>query len=293
MAHRKWKERLRQALDGGASDFRPGQVRLDNQCDFGKWLYHQVPVEAQGSPHYQTIKQLHASFHLEAAGVLELALQGRRHEAERALGFGSAFDVVSTALNSALVAWHLDGLKAQASGEKSVSAEKTQSILTERAKALARSTEAQAGATQGVPLVVFSLGGETYGVATDCVREIQPLRDVTPVPCTPDFVVGVINIRGSIYSVIDIRGFFGVPKRAATALTKVILVNAAGLEVGILADDVAGATSVPLADIKPPLAAQIVTKEEYIQGVTKEMLIILNLEALLRDERISVREEVG
>jgi purine-binding chemotaxis protein CheW len=105
--------------------------------------------------------------------------------------------------------------------------------------------------------------------------------------------VGVINIRGSLYSVIDIRSLFGVKKQEVDENTKVILVEAGGLELGIQADDVKGAMSISLDEIKPPLAAQSTVKEEYVQGVTKGMLIILNLEALLRDERIIVREEVA
>jgi purine-binding chemotaxis protein CheW len=180
--------------------------------------------------------------------------------------------------------------QAQATGEKTMPYEKMHAILAERAKQLTKSTEAQVGET--IQMVVFQLADEKYGIPTDYVLEVQPLRDVTPVPCTPGFVVGVINIRGSIYSAIDIRSFFGVEKREATESTKVILVNAAGLEIGILADDVKGATSIPTAAIKPPLATQGASKEEFIQGVTKDMLIILNLEAILRDERIIIREEV-
>jgi purine-binding chemotaxis protein CheW len=185
----------------------------------------------------------------------------------------------------------LDDSAAQLNGDKAVSAEKMKKILEERARALTKSTEIQAG--ESMQLVVFSLANETYGIATDYVHEVQPLRQVSPVPCTPDFVVGVINIRGSIYSVIDIRSFFGVQKQDITELTKVILVNAAGLDVGILADDVKGATSIPLAEIKAALAAQSAAKDEFVQGVTKDMLIILNLEALLKDERIIVHQEVG
>jgi purine-binding chemotaxis protein CheW len=177
------------------------------------------------------------------------------------------------------------------STEKRMSPEKMQAILEERARALARVTEVETG--EGMQLVVFSLANETYGIPTDYVREVQPLQHVSPVPCTPNFVVGVINIRGSIYSVVDIRQFFGVPKQEITDLTKVILVNADGLEVGILADDVSGAMSIPLTEIKPPLAAQATVKEEYVQGVTKDMLIILNLEALTRDERLIVHEEMA
>jgi purine-binding chemotaxis protein CheW len=183
--------------------------------------------------------------------------------------------------------------QAQLAGDKAVPADKVKAILEERARALTKSTDMQTGETQHVQLVVFSLANETYGIATDYVREVQPLRQVSPVPCTPEFVVGVINIRGSIYSVIDIRSFFGVQKQDLTDATKVILVNAAGLEVGILADDVTGAMNIPLAEIKAALAAQAAAKDEYVQGVTKDMLILVNLEALLRDERIIVHQEVS
>jgi len=174
---------------------------------------------------------------------------------------------------------------------KAASPKNMQAILEERARALAKVTEV--ALSDAMPLVAFSLADETYGIATDHVREVQPLRGVSPVPCTPSFVVGVVNIRGAIYSVIDIRQFFGVPDRKRTDSTKIILVNAAGLEVGILADDVLGEISIPLAEIKPPLATRAGIKEEYIQGVTSDMLSILNLEALLRDGRIVVHEEVA
>jgi purine-binding chemotaxis protein CheW len=172
-----------------------------------------------------------------------------------------------------------------------VSEEKMRTTLRERARALAKSSAVET--SEGMPLVVFSLANETYGIATDYVRDVQPLRQVTPVPCTPDFVVGVINIRGSIYSVIDIRSFFGVPQQEITSATKVIVVDTEELQVGILADDVSGAMSVPRDEINPPLAAQATIKEEYIEGVTNDMLIILNLEALMQDERIVIHEEVG
>jgi purine-binding chemotaxis protein CheW len=197
-----------------------------------------------------------------------------------------------TKLNWEQVRQRLADSQAQTTGEKQMPYEKMKSVLEERAKALTRSTESNVGESERAQMVVFQLANEKYGIPTDYVREVQPMREVTPVPCTPGFVVGVINIRGSIYSVIDIRSFFGVEKRDVSDATKVILVNAVGLEIGILADDVKGATSVMLNEIKPPLATQGAVKDEFIQGVTKDMLIILNFESLLRDERIIVHEEV-
>jgi len=175
--------------------------------------------------------------------------------------------------------------------EDADSRERMRATLLERARALAKTSDT--ALRDGVPLVVFSLAEETYGVPTRHVRDVQPLRQVTPVPCTPDFVIGVINIRGSIYSVIDIRSFFGVCEQTTTPATKVIVVDTGALEVGILADDVSGALSVPRDEINPPLAAQATVKEQYVQGVTNDMLIILDLEALLKDDHLAVCEEVG
>lgn len=290
VAHRKWKDRLRQAIENGTTEFKPEIVKLDDQCDFGKWLYRDVLPEIRQTPTYQTVTKLHANFHLETARILEMTLNGRKVEAEKAIAAGSEWSKISFALNAKLLSWQFDDSSTQESSQSTMHANKTKAVLADRARALLKSTEMQTGETMQV--VVFSLANETYGIATEFAKEVQPLENVTPVPCTPDFCVGVINIRGSIYSVIDIRSFFGVPQKEITDSTKVILVEAAGLEVGILADDVSGAASVPVSEIKPPLAAQSAAKDEYVLGVTPKMLIVLNLEALLRDERIIVHQEV-
>lgn len=175
--------------------------------------------------------------------------------------------------------------------DRDETAVKERAILEARAQALAQVPQETSVAM--MQLVVFKLTNETYGIATQFVREVQPLEAISPVPCTPDFVMGVINIRGAIYSVIDIRQFLGVPRSKSAGEKKVILVNAARLEVGILADDVLGEISIPQAEMKAPLATRAGLKEEYVQGVTRDMLSVLNLEALLGDENIIVHEEVG
>lgn len=290
VSHGKMKERLKLAIGGDGADLKPAVVSADDQCEFGVWLHQQAPPEVRRSAAYQNVLKLHASFHRESGRVLELALSGQREQAERAMSAAGEWGRAAASLLAALNVWREGETRASAD-PATAAAEKTRAVLAERARALIQSTEIQTGET--MQLVAFSLASEKYGISAEFVREVQPLREVTPVPCTPDFVVGVINVRGSIYSVIDIRGFFGVPKREITETTKVILVGAAGLEVGILADDVSGATNILLSDIKPPLAAQTASKDEYVLGITPKMLIILNLEALLRDERIIVHQEVG
>ena len=294
-AHRRWKERLQKAVDTGASDLQPSVARLDNQCEFGKWLHYQSTEEQQSSKHFARAKELHAAFHQEAGHILELALKGRKSEAHAELGIGKKYAELASALFGELMGWyqelHNSVADSRGAADKGVSLEKLERILNERAKALTRVNDQQTGAT--TQLVVFVLANERYGIPIEYIAEVQPLRDVTPVPCTPNFVVGVINIRGSIYSVIDIRSMFGVPPAERTEATKVILVKGTGMELGILADDVQGAASVLLSEIKPALTSHAAAKEEYIQGVTQDMMTILNLDALMRDDRIIVREEVA
>ena len=201
------------------------------------------------------------------------------------------YDSMMRAMVAELTRQRQDGSSPGANNGREETAVKERAILEARAQALAQVTQETSG--EMMQLVVFKLANETYGIATHHVREVQPLQAISPVPCTPDFVIGIINIRGAIYSVIDIRQFLGVPDQQRTEDTKVILVASAGLEVGVLADDILGEISIHQTEIKAPLATRASLKEEYVQGVTKEMLSILNLEALLSDESIIVHEEVG
>ncbi|MBI5546162.1 MAG: CZB domain-containing protein [Deltaproteobacteria bacterium] len=107
-AHAKWFVRLRVAIEKKSSEFAPGKVSLDNACDFGKWLYGSFPPHLKASPAYLEIRSLHASFHVAAAKVLELALAGKAQEALKALEPGGHLKQVSIQLVSKLTA-----LKAQ------------------------------------------------------------------------------------------------------------------------------------------------------------------------------------
>jgi hypothetical protein len=103
-AHGRWKERLREAIDNGHSEFTVEDLRSDHRCDFGKWLYSLSPVEQQSS-HWQTVKDLHITFHREAAHVLDLALKGERQKAENAFQLGSDFLNASASLTRAMMKW--------------------------------------------------------------------------------------------------------------------------------------------------------------------------------------------
>jgi len=105
--HAMWKMHLRTAIDTGKSDWDPETVRLDNLCDFGKWLYALQGSE-QASPDWIRVNKLHAVFHDVAAKVLQFALSGQKELAEEALnGNRSEFKQASAQLTNAMVAWKM------------------------------------------------------------------------------------------------------------------------------------------------------------------------------------------
>lgn len=167
-----------------------------------------------------------------------------------------------------------------------------QRILKIRAKSLAQRLEERAEPEERLEVLEFSLAYERYALETSLVREVHPLRELTPLPCTPPFILGIINLRGQILAVIDLKRFFNLPEKGLSDLNKVIVLRRGRLEVGILADTVAGVRLVPV----PEMQAQLPTLEglspDYLKGVTSEALIILDAEKILADPRLIVHEEV-
>lgn len=80
-AHTKWFTRLGMAIQQGTSEFKPDTVKLDNQCDFGKWLYSSFPHSPSNQQLFGQIKSAHARFHQQAAEILQLAISGKKDEA--------------------------------------------------------------------------------------------------------------------------------------------------------------------------------------------------------------------
>ena len=103
-AHGMWKQRIRSAIATGQSEWTPGVVQQDNQCEFGKWLYSCSERE-KASPHYARVKELHASFHKTAASVLSLALDQKKSEAETAIASGSEYITLSSSLTHEMMDW--------------------------------------------------------------------------------------------------------------------------------------------------------------------------------------------
>jgi purine-binding chemotaxis protein CheW len=163
-------------------------------------------------------------------------------------------------------------------------------ILRLRAQKLARAEERRDTGAR-IEVVEFLLARERYAIASAHVREVYPLKNPTTLPGTPAFVLGIVNVRGQILSVLDLRELFGLPHQEVRDLDKVIIVRAGAMELGIVAEVVVGVRSLPLADLQPPLPTLTDRRAEYLLGVTCDRLAVLDAEKILLDERILVDEE--
>ena len=106
-AHGMWKQRIVKAIKTGESEWEPKNVELDNLCQFGKWL-DSCSIQEKSSQHFVEIKELHSKFHKVAAGILEMALSGKKAEAESAIGLQSEYVSISAELTKHMRAWSAD-----------------------------------------------------------------------------------------------------------------------------------------------------------------------------------------
>jgi purine-binding chemotaxis protein CheW len=171
----------------------------------------------------------------------------------------------------------------------------SQHILEERARLLAQVSEEKTNEGEILHLTTFHIGGEYIGVPTSLVFETQSLRTQfwTRVPNAPAFIVGVLNLRGHIYSIMDLASYLGLPSHPIPEKAHVLLVKGGRcvdgkeMELTILADDVPEVCMLPAASLQ---AHDHVSTQEYILGVAPGMLVILDLERLLSDPRLIVNE---
>jgi len=163
-------------------------------------------------------------------------------------------------------------------------------ILRERALKLAREPEPEESAPR-LELVEFLLSGERYAIESGFIREVYPLKELTPLPCTPPFVLGIVNIRGKILSVLDLRRFFELSDQGLSDLNKVLVLHQGGMEFGLLADAIVGVRTLKVRELKPTLPTLTEIRGEYLKGVTKERLVVLDAGKLLGDRRLVVHDE--
>lgn len=145
---------------------------------------------------------------------------------------------------------------------------------------------------QEVQVVGFYLGDDEYAINIRCVREIHAMTEIRKVPKSPPFVEGVINLRGAIVPVIDLRKRFDLPVNQSGQTPKILIVELGKHQVGLIVDNVSEVMkfdSDSLEKTPPMFSANI--DSQYLQGVAKfeeQLIILLNVEKLLSYEEKSV-----
>lgn len=153
-------------------------------------------------------------------------------------------------------------------------------ILRQRAALLARPLEDTAAPADTLHVLVVSLGGEQYGVETTQVEDVVPLPVVTPVPCAPPFIVGVISHHGCIIAVLDFRRLLNLLGHGTTARSRVVVVHAGTTTVGVLVDAVEGIVQVAARDVAPPPPTRRGAHQAFVRGVTPDIVALLDLDAV-------------
>jgi purine-binding chemotaxis protein CheW len=188
-------------------------------------------------------------------------------------------------------------------GTGEIAPELMQRVWAQRAAQLAK-PQVREEAGEQTELALLQLGREVYGVDVQYVQEIRPAVQITRVPRAPEWVTGVVNLRGRILSVLDLRRFFSLAPAEAkdeemiTPFQDLVVVETPAMEVALLADDILAIEPFLTSRIQDVTDTARGIGSEYVCGVIEQggeapMIAVLDLLALLADERLIIQEEVS
>lgn len=143
-------------------------------------------------------------------------------------------------------------------------------------------------------LVTFKIENEEFGVDILTVQEINRMMNITRIPNAPDFIEGVINLRGKIVPVVDLRKRLSFPRKEYDKNTRIIVVELDGITLGFIVDSVSEVLRLPQSVVEPPPSIVSGVESDYVEGVGKldqRLLILLNLKKIfLENEKQGLRE---
>ena len=166
-----------------------------------------------------------------------------------------------------------------------------QIILRARAQKLSQILSGTSeSSTEQLQLVGFYLAPEHYGIESSFLKEVLNLKDLTFIPGVPSFIQGIINIRGQVMSLMNLRKFLDLRETGISEQNKIMIVSHRGLEIGILVDRISGMFSVAASGIDPAPPHLSGPGSEFVKGVTREGVIVLDCGALLESKKILIQD---
>ena len=143
-------------------------------------------------------------------------------------------------------------------------------------------------------IVAFTLGSEIYGVDIASVREIIPIQKIVSVPRAPEFVEGIINLRGRVIPVLDLRKHFGFERKKGDRNQRIVLVEAGSESIGVIVDSVSSVLRIADDSVEPPASVIVGPEIEYIYGIAKvdgDLIVLLDLTRIISDaEKRTLKE---
>lgn len=179
-------------------------------------------------------------------------------------------------------------MKSAASGQAPLPAAELQRRLKARAVDYARLPAARSKGGPSIEVIFFMLGRERYALELHHIQEVIPLPELTSLPGVPAFVLGIINVRGQIVSVIDLKTFFDLPQQGLSHRNRVIILHAPDMEFGILADEVCGVSRLDEDDLQATLPTLTGVRQEYLKGVSNDSVAVLDAMKLLTDPKMVI-----
>lgn len=149
--------------------------------------------------------------------------------------------------------------------------------------------------TQSGKYLTFSVGKENYGIGIRYVTEIIGIQEITELPRLPEYIKGIINLRGKIIPVLDMRVRFGKDATAYTDRTCIIIIDIRDIPIGLIVDSVSDVLFIPEKDIVDPPNVQIGFRNKYVMGIGKvddNVKLLLDCEKLLREGEEGLLEDV-
>lgn len=174
----------------------------------------------------------------------------------------------------------------------SSSPEEIQQILKARAAVLAKEAVAKKEIKHPLSVLQFKLADETYAIASSFIREVYAAKGIKPLPCTPDFVCGIINVRSQVMSVIDLKPLLGLKKQESIGYPIIIILHSDSMEFGIGADQILGANIIDLKAMQTKLPSVKGRGETYLKGIINQHIVVLDGYKLLTDPNLIVDETV-
>ena len=170
------------------------------------------------------------------------------------------------------------------------SPEEADAVMEERARLLSRVPASAPDSDKLLEVMTFKLGNERFAIETRFVLEVYRANSIMPVPESPAFLRGLTNLRGEVLAVIDLRHLFDIAAKNRDETAQLIVLGRDRLEFGVPVDEVEEVVSLRIDQVLDPPDSVAGVGGEYLRGVTKDTLVIIDGEALLSDERLYMNQ---